>query len=125
MVGPLSGIRVLDITSGLNGPCSGVWLSDYGAEVIKVEPRLTGEYGRSVLESPNYDTTPYFVCVNRGKKGITVDLAKDKGREIILKLVEKCDVFVNNFRVGALDRLGLSYEEVKKRNPIIARLIPP
>ena len=119
MVRPLDGIRVLDITSGLNGPCCGVWLSDYGAEVIKVEPRLTGEYGRGVLGSPNYDTTPYFVCVNRGKRGITLDLSQDKGHEIIMKLVEKCDVLINNYRVGALDRLGLSYEDVKKRNPRI------
>ena len=119
MVRPLDGIRVLDITSGINGPCCGVWLSDYGAEVIKVEPRLTGEYGRSVLEASNYDTTPYFVGANRGKKGITLDLSKEKGREIIYRLVEKCDVLINNYRIGALERLGLGYEEVKKRNPKI------
>ena len=67
---PLDGIRVLDVTAGLNGPCCGVWLSDYGAEVTKVEPRLTDEYGRGILPVPNSDFTPYFVCANRGKKDI-------------------------------------------------------
>ena len=83
---PLDGIKVLDLTIGLNGPCCGVWLSDYGADVIKVEPRLTGEVGRHNFPVPNSDFTPYFVCANRGKKGITVDLKKKRGLEIALKL---------------------------------------
>jgi crotonobetainyl-CoA:carnitine CoA-transferase CaiB-like acyl-CoA transferase len=119
MVGALSGFKVLDITAGLNGPCCGVWLSDYGAEVIKVEPRLTGEYGRSLIHVPDCDFTPYFVCANRGKKGITLDLATEKGREVVYRLVKRCDVLINNFRIGVLDRLGLGYDEVRKHNPRI------
>ena len=119
MTGPLDGFKVLDITAGLNGPCCGVWLSDYGAEVIKVEPRLTGEYGRSLVHVPNTDFTPYFVSANRGKKGIALDLTKEKGREVILKLVEGCDVLINNFRIGVLDRLGLGYDIARKHNPRI------
>jgi len=116
---PLDGIRVLDITHALNGPCCGVWLSDYGAEVIKVEPRLTGEFGRYIAPIPNCDFSPYFTCANRGKKSITLDITKDKGREVIFKLVEVCDVVINNFRVGVLERLGLGYEALKKYNPKI------
>ena len=119
MAGPLDGFKVLDITAGLNGPCCGVWLSDYGAEVIKVEPRLAGEYGRSLVHVPNTDFTPYFVSANRGKKGITLDLTKEKSREVIFKLVEGCDVLINNFRIGVLDKLGLGYEAVRKHNPKI------
>ena len=119
MVKSLEGIKVLDITAGLNGPCCGVWLSDYGAEVIKVEPRLTGEFGRGILPVPNSDFTPYFTCANRGKKSITLDLTKEEGREIIFKLVERCDVLISNYRIGVLDRLGLGYEILKKYNPKI------
>ena len=119
MGGPLSGFKVLDITAGLNGPCCGVWLSDFGAEVVKVEPRFTGEYGRSLISVPNCDFTPYFLSANRGKKGITLDLTTEKGREVVYKLVERSDVLLNNYRIGVLDRLGLGYDEVRKRNPRI------
>lgn len=115
----LEGIKVLDITAGLNGPCCGVWLSDYGASVTKVEPRLTGEYGRASPHIENYSFSPYFVCGNRGKKSVTVDLTKQEGREIVLKLAEKSDVLINNYRVGILEKLGLGYDVVKERNPRI------
>ena len=119
MVAPLDGIKVLDFTTGLNGPCCGVWLSDYGAEVIKIEPRLTGEYGRGLFPVPNSALTPYFVCGSRGKKDITLDLKKEKGREVIFRLVERCDVLISNFRIGVLERLGLGYEVLKEHNPKI------
>ena len=117
--GPLCGIKVVDFTTGLNGPCSGVWLSDYGADVIKVEPRITGEYGRGLMPVPGCQFTPYFVCGSRGKKSVAIDLKKKKGLEAVLKLVEQCDVLISNFRIGVLERLGLGYEEVKKLNPKI------
>ena len=117
--GPLSGIKVIDFTTGLNGPCSGVWLSDYGAEVLKIEPRVTGEYGRGLMPVPDSQFTPYFVCGSRGKKSVAIDLKKKKGLDVILKLVDQCDVLISNFRIGVLDKLGLGYEELKKRNPKI------
>jgi formyl-CoA transferase len=119
MVRPLDGIRVIDITSGLNGPCCGVWLSDFGADVIKIETRIDGEYGRRVLPVPDSDFTPYFTCANRGKKDITLDLNKEKAREVVYKLAERSDVLINNFRIGTLEKLGLGYGEIKKHNPNI------
>lgn len=119
MLQPLNGIRVIDITSGLNGPCCGVWLSDFGADVIKIESRIGGEYGRRVLPVPNSEFTPYFTCANRGKRDIALDLTKDAGREVIYKLSERSDVLINNFRIGTLEKLGLGYEEIRKRNPKI------
>ncbi len=119
MPGVLDGIKVLDFSRALNGPLCGVWLSDYGAEVIKVEPQRTGDLSRLGYPVPNSDFTVLAICGSRGKKSITLDLKKEKAREVIYKLVERCDIIISNFLIGTMERLGLGYEDVRKRNPRI------
>ena len=119
MPGPLDGIKVLDFTRNLNGGRCGVWLSDYGADVIKLEPRITGDFSRTAFPAPPSDFSALFTCTARGKRGITMDLKKEKAREVVFKLAERCDVIISNYRIGVMERLGLGYEDIKKVNPKI------
>jgi crotonobetainyl-CoA:carnitine CoA-transferase CaiB-like acyl-CoA transferase len=109
---PLQGIRVVEFAHMVMGPSCGLVLADLGAEVIKVEP-LAGDNTRR-LEAAGAGFFPVF---NRNKKSLAVDLQKPEGRELILKLLRKADVLTENFRPGALDKLGLSYEKLSKENP--------
>lgn len=106
---PLTGITIVDLSWAVFGPLSTQILSDMGAEVIKVE-RLTGDLART---SQSFDAT------NRNKQSIAVDLQTPEGREVVLKLTETADIFVQNFRPGVIERLGLDYEQIKLRNPRI------
>lgn len=122
---PLDGVRVIDWTIWQQGPVSTMMLADLGAEVIKLEERVGGDPGRGVLSiagamvgatsGPNF----YFEANNRHKQSLTLDLKKPEALEIVYKLVEKSDVFVQNFRKGVADRLGLGYEKFKELNPKI------
>ena len=112
--GPLSGITVIDLTAMISGPVCTMMLGDQGADVIKVEP-LTGELTRKVGASKNGMTTS-FLCANRSKRSLTLNLKDPKGVTVLKKLITKADVLVQNFRPGAMKRMGLSYEEVKKLN---------
>ncbi len=119
--GPLSGMRVIDWTMWQFGPVSTMMLADLGADVIKVES-LDGDHGRqfaSVAGVVNRleGTSAYFESLNRNKRGIALDLKHPKGLEVMLKLADKSDIFVENFRQGVAERLGLGYEDLKKRNP--------
>jgi crotonobetainyl-CoA:carnitine CoA-transferase CaiB-like acyl-CoA transferase len=119
----LEGIRVLDVSeAGLAPVCCRV-LADMGAEVIKVERTEGGDQTRGILKIsgnvPIYDINYVFEFYNFNKKGITLDLKKKEGQEILYKLIEKSDVFVCNFRPHALKSLGLEYETVSKINPKI------
>jgi len=118
MAGPLEGIRILDLTQVLFGPFATMLLSDLGAEVIKVERPEVGDIARGNAPFVRGLST-YFLSLNRGKKSITLDLAKAPGRDILLKLAEKADALVENFVPGTLDKLGLSYEAVREHNPEI------
>jgi len=111
----LSGIRVIDLSSFLPGPYLTSAMADHGAEVIKVEAP-TGDPGRGIGK-PDGDSTVFFRNVNRGKKGIVLDLKQDGDRETLLKLCESADVVVESFRPGVVTRLGVGYEQVKARNP--------
>ncbi len=114
--GPLSGFRVLELTTTVSGPMCGMTLADQGAEVIKVEPPFTGDTAR-YLGPERGGFTSLFATLNRNKKSVALDL-KDAGqRAIFLKLVESADVVVENYRPGVLDRLGLGYEMLSKVNP--------
>ena len=116
---PLDGIRVLDVTAFHLGPSATVLLADLGADVIKVE-RPEGDPVRLRGQRTDKKGIPaHFLAINRNKSSIVLDLQKEKGREIALQLAEKSDVFVHNMRPGAIERLGLGYEEVSKRNPKI------
>jgi len=118
MGGPLQEIRVLDLTQALFGPFATMLLSDLGAEVIKVENPEGGDVARGNGPFVNGLST-YFLSLNRGKKSIALNLATEPGRDVLLKLAESADVLVENFVPGKIEKLGLSYETVKQRNPRI------
>ena len=118
-IGPLSGVRVLDLTRVLAGPTCTQMLGDLGAEVIKIERPEAGDDTRGFAPPfvPNTKESAYFVGVNRNKKSVTLDIAKPEGQAIILKLLEHCDILVENFKVGALAKYGLGYEQLAKTHP--------
>jgi len=114
--GPLQGIRVLDFTRVLAGPSASVALADLGAEVLKVEPPETGDETR--LFPPFRDNVShYFLSVNRGKKSLVVDLKTEAGVALVKDLAAHCDILVENYRPGVMDRLGLGYEALSATNP--------
>jgi crotonobetainyl-CoA:carnitine CoA-transferase CaiB-like acyl-CoA transferase len=118
-IGPLSGLRVLDLTRVLAGPTCTQMLGDLGAEVIKIERPEAGDDTRGFAPPfvPNTKESAYFVGVNRNKKSVTLDIAKPEGQVIIHKLLEHCDILVENFKVGALAKYGLGYEQLAKTHP--------
>jgi CoA:oxalate CoA-transferase len=118
MAGSLQGIRVLDLTQVLFGPFATMLLSDLGAEVIKVERPEGGDMARGNGPFVKGVST-YFLSLNRSKKGVTLDLSSEQGKEIFLKLVEKADILMENFVPGTMENFGLGYEAVKARNPQI------
>ena len=118
MPGPLEGTRVLDLTHVLAGPFAAMILADLGAEVIKVEQPEIGDRSRS--SGPFIDgESSYFMSVNRGKLGFSVDLSKARGKELFLQLVDNSDVVLENFAPGTMRRLGLDYPVLRDRNPSI------
>lgn len=115
-MGPLDGIRVLDFTRHQQGPYATSLLADLGADVIKIEPRLDGEWGRQT-ERDESGFSAYFETYNRGKRSMTLDIRTPAGREVVERLVERVDVVVENFRPGYMDSVGLGYEALRGRNP--------
>lgn len=115
---PLEGIRVLDLTQAYSGPFCTMNLADLGAEVIKIERPGTGDQTRTWGPFQN-DFSAYFAYVNRNKKGITLNLASEEGKQVFLELVQTADVVCENFRVGTMEKLGLGYETLKTVNPRI------
>jgi len=109
---PLEGVRVVEFAHMVMGPSCGLVLADLGAEVIKVEP-LAGDNTRR-LEAAGAGFFPVF---NRNKKSLAIDLQQPQGKDVALRLLRTADVLTENFRPGALDKLGFSYEELKKNNP--------
>jgi crotonobetainyl-CoA:carnitine CoA-transferase CaiB-like acyl-CoA transferase len=116
MSGPLAGIKIVDCSQIVSGPLAVMILADQGAEVIKVEPP---GYGDLMRVGPFYrgGLSAFFANVNRGKRCIVLDLTKPKAREILLTLVGEADVFMQNWRPGAAERLGLGWEDLRKVNP--------
>lgn len=116
---PLEGIRVIELSQAISGPLACLILADLGAEVIKVERPKIGEesryYGPNLKDGPSIP----FIALNRNKKGITLDLKTKKGKEILLSLVKKCDVLLENFTPGTMAKLGLDYKQVSEQNPLI------
>ena len=115
-VGPLEGIRVLDLTRVLAGPAASLALADLGAEVIKIEPPATGDETRTFPPFRDGESH-YYLSINRGKKSIVVDLKSDAGVALVRDLAAKCDVLIENYRPGVMDRLGLGYEALAAINP--------
>ena len=119
MAGPLSGVRVLDLTHVLNGPFCTMVLAHLGAEVLKVEYG-PGDRFRHSWMAPSAKRDGYeFLMVNSNKKGITLNLKHEKGRHIFRQLVDKSDVVTENFTVGVMDRLGFGYDALCEINPRI------
>ncbi|HEY5291998.1 MAG TPA: CoA transferase [Burkholderiales bacterium] len=114
---PLEGIKVLDLSHALAGPFCSTMLADYGAEVIKIEPPGLGDIARAWGTPLARGETDYFVSLHRNKKGMVLDLKHPQGKETFLRMVERSDVVLENYRVGALARLGLAYETARLRNP--------
>ncbi|HXH09005.1 MAG TPA: CoA transferase [Alphaproteobacteria bacterium] len=114
---PLEDVKVLDLSHALAGPFCSTLLGDFGAQVIKVEVPGVGDISRQ-WGPPFYHTeTAYFVSLNRNKKSIEIDLKQAAGKELFFRLVEVCDVVLENFRVGTLEKLGLDYDKGRARNP--------
>src|SRR5579872_3296792 len=113
---PLDGIRVLDFSHALAGPYCTLLLGDYGAEIFKLEAR-EGDMGRGWGPPFAGGISSFFLGLNRGKRGISIDLKHAEGIELCLRLVDRMDVLIENFRPGAMDRLGLGWEAMHRRHP--------
>ena len=116
--GLLAGVRVLDLTRVLAGPYCGMMLGDMGADVIKIEVPGRGDDSRINYPMINGESA-YFMNLNRNKRGITLNLKSEKGREIFRDLVKKSDIVIENFRPGVMEKLGLGYETLQEINPAI------
>ncbi|MCX2932458.1 CoA transferase [Mycobacterium sp. CVI_P3] len=119
--GPLSGIRVLELSIALTGPYIGALFADQGADVVKVERPDIGDIMRWIGPSVNGLSAVFRVC-NRGKQSIAVDIRTDVGREIALELAARADVVIQNFRPGVAERLGVGYDDVVQVNPDVVYL---
>ena len=115
---PLSGVRVLDFTQITLGPIATQMLADFGADVIKIERPQAGDFLRSTLPQPD-GTSFLYLGGNRNKRALTLDLRAAEAREILERLVRTADVFVHNFRPGAMEKLGYGYDRVRALNPRI------
>ena len=112
---PYAGVRVLDLSQGIAGPYCAMLLAQYGADVLKVEP-AAGDWGRSLGKRIG-EHTAIDLTANRGKRSIALDLKHDEGRALLARLAQRCDVLIENFRPGVVDRLGVGYAAVRRDNP--------
>lgn len=118
MPGPLSGVRVLDLTGVVSGPFATMFLADQGADVLKIEP-IGGDItrrSRATIDNAG-EFSALFISSNRGKRSLSIDMKSDAGREVLAKLVAQSDVLVQNFRPGTMKRLGLGAEALRARHP--------
>ena len=120
----MEGVKVIDFTQMMAGPWGTQMLADLGAEVIKIERPVTGEWERDLASMGELlaGDSPFFHAMNRNKKSLTLDLKHPEAKRIIYKLVEEADVVAENFRPGVLDRLGYGYEQLRSINPGIVYL---
>lgn len=116
--GPLSGVRVVELGVWIAGPAAALIMADWGADVVKIEPR-TGDPNRSFkhMFGGDPETGPVFELDNRGKRGIVADISTDDGRQVVLDLIDAADVFITNLRPGALRRAGLDADTLLERRP--------
>src|SRR5438132_4856260 len=117
--GPLKGLTVFDLTRVLAGPTCVQMLADLGADVIKIEKPGSGDDTRGFAPPvmPGTLESAYFVGVNRNKRSVTLDISKPEGQEIAHRLIAQSDILVENFKVGALAKYGLSYPQLHARFP--------
>lgn len=118
MAGPLSGYRIIDLTTVISGPFATMLLGDQGADVIKIESTEAPDHARGAgYGSDNFTAT--FLNNNRSKRGMTLNLKSEQGKSILFKLVKTADVIIQNFRPGVVERLGVGEEDVRAHNPNI------
>ena len=113
----LEGVKVLDLSHALAGPFCSTMLADFGANVIKIEPPGAGDIARMWGAPMAQGAYSYFLTLHHNKRSIVVDFKSAQGKELFFRMVERCDVVLENYRVGALARLGLDYEAARQRNP--------
>ena len=116
---PLEGLRVIDLTRVLSGPYCTMQLGDLGAQVIKVEQPGKGDDTRAFAPPYQGEEAAYFLSVNRNKKSITLDMKSEAGKEVLRRLIGVSDVLVENFRPGAMDRLGFGFSAVHAERPAL------
>ena len=132
-MGPLDGIRVLDLSQVVVGPYCTMLLGDLGADVIKVERPGRGDDSRDWGPPFLNGESAYFLSVNRNKMSITLNLKEPKGIRVLMDLAAKCDIFIQNFKPGVMERLGADYETIAGINPkiiycsiyLLHKLCPP
>lgn len=114
----LEGIKVIDLAINYAGPTSSTYLADQGADVIKVERRITGDTSRRAGNTPFLKgNSHHFMAINRGKRSLTLDITKPQGQEVLRDLARVADVLVENFRPGVMERLGIGYDTLSALNP--------
>jgi crotonobetainyl-CoA:carnitine CoA-transferase CaiB-like acyl-CoA transferase len=117
---PLAGIRVIDFTQVMMGPCATQMLADYGADVVKIERPGSGDLSRTAIaDDPDGLDNPVFRSLNRNKRSIAIDTRSERGKALVYDLVRAADVVVNNFRAGVMERMGFGYEALAEINPRI------
>src|SRR2546430_3005873 len=116
-MGPLSGLKVIDLTHVMAGPTCTLMLADMGAEVIKVEKTPSGDDSRHMIPPKLGDETAAFLMMNRNKRGIVLDLKTEGGKTILRRLIATADVLVENFAPGVMERLGFGYDDLRKDYP--------
>ncbi len=118
---PLSGVRILDFTQVMLGPCATQMLADFGADVIKIERPGAGDLSRHFFDVRSEEgmNNAVFSSLNRNKRSVEIDTKSDEGKQMVYDLVRNADVVVDNFRAGVMDRLGFGYEALKAINPRI------
>ena len=116
-MGPLAGVRVIELAHVMAGPCCGLMLADMGADVIKLERAPGGEDSRRFLPPDIGGESAAFLMMNRNKRGIVVDLKTEGGKQVTRRLLADADVVIENYRKGTMERLGLGYESLRQANP--------
>jgi len=116
-MGPLTGLKVIDLTHIMAGPTCTLMLADMGADVIKIEKMPQGDDTRRMVPPKIGDEAASFLMMNRNKRGIAVDLKTEKGGDILRRLVKSADVLVENYAPGVMERLGFDYESLRRDNP--------
>ena len=117
MTGPLTGLKVVDLTHLMAGPTCTLMLADMGADVIKIEKAPDGDDTRHSIPPKIGDEAASFLMMNRNKRGIVLDLKTPGGAKVLRRLIATADVLVENFAPGAMERLGFGYAELHKDHP--------
>ena len=117
MVKALEGVRILDLSRHMSGPYGTALLTDYGAEVIKIESAGSGDPSRHTGSAMHGDQNALFLMWNRGKRSVSLNLRRPEAVEIVKQLAARCDILVENYRPGVADAIGLGYEEIRQVNP--------